>query len=231
MVSRKTSSVLQILSIALVLAFTSPASALDWPSTVEVGQLLILDAPPGVACTWEVSGQDVDGDPYEPAWREFTEAEAGAVVISTQHRGALTVSLQTDAKRGLRNVTWVVGVGEGDDDSDDDPPPPPPVRLFAVLVYEESDRDDYTKEQLDAIDSVEMREYMESRGHSLRVVDKDVTDGEGNPPASIASFLQRAKAQSLPRIIVADQSSEILVDVMVTDKASTIDALKKYGGE
>ena len=51
---------------ALVVLFWSPAAALDWPAAVDVGQLLILDGPPGVNCKWEVSGQDVDGDPYEP---------------------------------------------------------------------------------------------------------------------------------------------------------------------
>lgn len=116
----KTAGFLGILIGALVLAFTSPAAALDWPwpDQVEVGQLLVLDAPPDVTCTWEVSGQDVDGDAYEPVWREFP----GAVAIETRYGGVLTVSLKTDAKRGLRSVTWVVGVGgDSGDDPDDDP--------------------------------------------------------------------------------------------------------------
>lgn len=93
------------------------AAGLDWPDQVAVGQLLVLDAPEGVTCTWEVSGQDVDGDAYEPVWREFP----GAVAIETRYGGLLIVSLKTDAKRGLRSVTWAVGVGgDLDDDPDDE---------------------------------------------------------------------------------------------------------------
>jgi hypothetical protein len=120
-----------------------------------------------------------------------------------------------------------------------------PSNLFVVLIYEDGDRDDYTKAQLDAIDSVEMREYMESHGYFLRVVDQNVVGGDGKPTKNIASFLIRAEGHRpdgtpeddepqnphLPRIIIADQNAEILVDVIVTDEASTIDALKKHGGE
>lgn len=108
------------MGLAVLLFFCSPLSAtgLDWPVQVEVGQLLILDAPPGVVCTWQVSGQDVDGDPYDPVWREFP----GAVVVETRYGGLLTVGLKTNATRGLRNVTWSVAVGsDPGDDPDDDP--------------------------------------------------------------------------------------------------------------
>jgi hypothetical protein len=94
----------------LLLLLSSSLSALDWPDQVEVGQLLILDAPPDVACTWEVSGQDVDGDPYDPVWREFPEE--GAVVVETRYGGSLTVSLKTDAKHGLVDVRWCIAVGD-----------------------------------------------------------------------------------------------------------------------
>lgn len=100
----------------VLLLLPASLSGLDWPDQVAVGQLLILDAPLDVTCTWQVSGQDVDGDPYEPAWREFQVPSA--IVIETRYVGSVTVSLATDAKRGLMNVVWCVGIG---DDSGDDP--------------------------------------------------------------------------------------------------------------
>lgn len=227
---------LALTALALLAVLCSPAAAFEWPDQVEVGQLLILEAPQGATCSWEVSGQDGDGDPYEPVWREFP----GAVVVETRYVGLVTISLQTDATRGLRNVTWSVGVGEGADPGPDPVPPPLPVRLFVVVVYEEGDRDDYTTAQLDAIDSMEMREYMEGHGHFLRVVDQDIKGGDGAPPKTIVSFLSRAeshrptgesKNSHLPRIIVSDQNAEILVDEMVVDEMRVLSVLKKFGGE
>ena len=112
------------MGLAVSLLFCSSAVGLDWSDQVEVGQLLILDAPPDVTCTWEVTGEDVDGDPYDPVWREFPKA--GAVVVETRYGGSVTVSLTTDAKRGLMNVVWCVAVGgdsgdNPDDNPDDDP--------------------------------------------------------------------------------------------------------------
>ena len=100
----------------LIVCSLLPAAGLDWPEQVAVGQLLILDAPEGVTCTWEVSGQDVDGDPYDPVWREFP----GAVAIETRYGGLLTVGLKTDAKRGLMDVRWCVAVGGDPGDDPDD---------------------------------------------------------------------------------------------------------------
>lgn len=98
----------------LVVMFCCPATALDWPDQVAVGQLLVLEAPEGVDSSWEVSGEDIDGDPYDPVWREFP----GAVVVETRYGGSLTVSLKTNAKRGLMDVRWCIAVGT---DSGDDP--------------------------------------------------------------------------------------------------------------
>jgi len=220
--------------VVIVLMLCSPVTALDWPDAVDVGQLLILDAPEGVACTWEVSGQDADGDPYDPVWREFP----GAVVVETRYRGLLTVGLQTDAKRGLRNVTWSVGVGEGEDEEDDpspDPDPPPPGKIFAVMIEETGDRDEYTPQQIQALIAKSDLDYMNAKGYLYRKVDQDVVepDGQGGDrvPLAIASFLQRAQNQTLPRLIIADESGAVLYDDVVVDEASVLRTLKQYGGE
>jgi hypothetical protein len=216
---------------AIWLMACCPVLALDWPDQVEVGQLLILDAPEGVACTWEVSGEDLDGDPYDPVWREFP----GALVVESRYHGLVTVGLSTDARRGLNSIRWSVVIGDDDEpgpDPDPDPDPPPvPAKLFAVIVYEEGDRDAYTVDQIDAMDSEAVRDYMDRKGFRFRSVDKDITDGDGNPPASIASFLQRAKGESLPRIIVADRDGEVLYEKVVRSEDQVLKALKHYGGE
>ena len=228
----KISSLLRMLVVVLVLSFTSLVTAFDWPDQVEVGQLLVLDAPPDVACAWGVSGQDVDGAPYEPVWREFP----GALVVSTQHGGLLTVSLTTDANRGLRNVTWCVAVGDDDGpDPGPDPIPPPPGKIFAVMIEETGDRDEYTPEQIQALIAKGDLDYMKAKGYLYRKVDQHVVepDGQGGDrtPLAIASFLQRGKNQHLPRLIIADDSGAVLYDDVVADEASVLRTLKQYGGE
>jgi hypothetical protein len=68
-----------------------------------------------------------------------------------------------------------------------------------------------------------------------RKVDRDVVepDGQGGDraPLAIASFLQRAKSQKLPRLIIADESGAVLYDDVVVDGASVLRTLKQYGGE
>jgi len=226
----KNGGLLRMLIATLVLMFALPADALDWPSDVEVGQLLILDAPEGVACTWEVTGQKGDG-PYEPVWREFP----GAVAVETRYVGLLTVSLTTDATRGLRDVRWSVAVGGGDDpnpDPDPDPPPPPPPgRIFAVMVFENGDRDDYTVDQLATIESESVREYMVRKGYGFDCVDQDVKGEDGTPPVHLRSFLDRAKGKALPRIIVVDRNGKPLIDELIESEERVLKILKKYGGE
>ncbi len=216
--------------ITLLLIFCRTVVGLDWPHQVAVGQLLILDAPPNVACTWEVSGEDSEGADFKPVWREFP----GAVVVETAVPGAVTVSLTTDAQRGLRNVTWCVGVGE-ETDPRPDPVPPPSGKIFAVVIEETGDRDKYTPQQVQALIAKSDLDYMKSKGYLYRRVDRDVVepDGQGGDrtPLAIASFLQRAKGQTLPRLIIANESGAVLYDGVVVDEASVLRTLKQYGGD
>jgi len=221
----------KLAALAIWLMACCPVLAFDWPAQVEVGQLLVLEAPEGVACTWEISAVDVDDQPYDPVWREF---DGGVVVIETRYGGILTAALKTDAKTGLSEIRWGVSVG-GAPDPDPPPPDPPvppkPTKLYAVIVYEEYDRDDYTADQLTAIDSLAVREYMEGKGYDFNSVDDDVKNADGNTPLNIASFLQRAEGQKLPRIIVADQGGDVLVDELVKTEGQLLSVLKKHGGE
>ncbi|HUS83669.1 MAG TPA: hypothetical protein VMX56_00870 [Anaerolineales bacterium] len=208
--------------------------ALDWPEQVEVGSLLVLDAPEGAACAWGISATDIDGATYDPVFREFP----GALAVETRYGGVLSVVLKTDAKRGLSEIHWSIGVGDAEPQPDPGPDPqPPPVvgRIFAVLVEETENRAACTPEQRLALVTTADLDYMRGKGYLYRKVDQDVVepDGQGGDrvPLDIASFLQRADGQPLPRLIIADERGGILHDAVITDEAGVLRTLKQYGGE
>lgn len=229
-----------ITALAVWLMACCSVLALDWPEQVEVGSLLILDAPEGVACAWGVSGIDVDGDVYEPAWREFQ----AAVAVETRYPGELTVDLQTSAKRGLKKITWTILVGSDIPDPPD-PIPLPSTKIFACLIEESDDRDEYTVEQVNAITAEEDTAYMTAHGYSYRKLDQDVKepDGQGGErtPLAWASFILRAQSHAsanggdrsnlhLPRLIISDNTGKTIYhDEVVT--GPVLEILKRYGGE
>ena len=106
------------------------------------------------------------------------------------------------------------------------PQPPPVGKLFCVVV-------ESTEEPPADIDvagirsSPEIREYCKANDIAWRMVDDGVKGPDGKPPAEIASFLTRAAGQKLPRIIVATESGDVLVDDVLPKDAAAVLALLK----
>ena len=226
--------------LACFAAAVAYAQGVDWPDQVPVGSLLVLDAPAGTACTWAVSTTDIDGATYDPVFREFP----GALVVETRYGGALVIVLKTDAKRGLSEITWTILVGSDIPDPPD-PIPLPSTKIFACLIEESDDRDEYTVEQVNAITAEEDTAYMTAHGYSYRKLDQDVKepDGQGGErtPLAWASFILRAQSHAsanggdrsnshLPRLIISDNTGKTIYhDEVVT--GPVLEILKRYGGE
>jgi hypothetical protein len=91
------------------------------------------------------------------------------------------------------------------------PAPPIPTKLLVLLIEETADRGKLPIETVQAILSPAVKAYMDLRG-TYRVVDKDVKDSTGKPPADIAAYLSAAVGKPLPRLVVVDPSGKTLFD-------------------
>jgi hypothetical protein len=110
----------------------TPAPA-DWPTQVEVGELLVLEAPEdaqGVA--WSVY-------PTETDCREF--ATERAIVVATSHAGVVIVAMASGSADAVTVCQLAIVIGQPSPEPGPVPPvpdPPTPVvgKLHVLLIYE-----------------------------------------------------------------------------------------------
>jgi hypothetical protein len=108
---------------------------------------------------------------------------------------------------------------------------PAPVGKLFVCVIEETAEPPADVDMPGIRSSKPIREYVAVQGWDLRIVDKDVKDAAGNPPAELASYLDRAKGQALPWVVAADSKGTLAIDQRCpANAAALLDLLKKYGG-
>jgi len=85
-------------------------------------------------------------------------------------------------------------------------PPVPDAATKCVVVYESQD---LTPEQAAILASATLRSYLETSPYWWRIVDQDVTDRTGQPPAPLRPYLDRARAKPLPWLMLADPHDSI----------------------
>ena len=107
-----------------------------------------------------------------------------------------------------------------------------PQEIAVVIVEERGDRFGLPREQLQAITSVELRDYCEQHNYPLRILDDDVTAPKGKELSGyVKTALAMAKAGGkLPWLIVVSKTGSVLVDEPLGSEGDMLSAVKKYGG-
>jgi hypothetical protein len=112
------------------------------------------------------------------------------------------------------------------------PPDPQPVvtpTKFRVYVIEETSEAAGNRGALFA--SATLAQHMRDKGHSWRIVDKDVVGVDGKPPADLVPYLDRSKGKTLPQVFLVDADGKVrFAGDMPTKASDLVELLKKYGG-
>lgn len=114
---------------------------------------------------------------------------------------------------------------------DPKPEPPGPVTptKFKIVIVEETEQ--AVAERGAFLASTTLAAYLREKGHSWRVVDKDVTDSSGKPPADIAKYIEAAKGKTLAQVFLIDSDGKLRHQGNCNFKVSEmIELLKKNGG-
>lgn len=108
-----------------------------------------------------------------------------------------------------------------------DPQPNPQPGPKTVLWIEETS--DRTPSQAAAVIDAQIRAALQAAKWSLRVVDKDVVDETGKPPADLAPYIESAKAAGLPRVFILQDVRELYAGAAPSSVSSFLDLLRRYG--
>lgn len=101
------------------------------------------------------------------------------------------------------SVLKVVVKGDGG------PPPPPPSGVFTIVYLEETSVAVGTRGALLSNEALDAR--LKAKGHSLRIVDKDVIGSDGKTPADLVDLIEKAKGKSYPQLFLVDKKSKQVV--------------------
>jgi hypothetical protein len=113
------------------------------------------------------------------------------------------------------------------------PTPVPGGKLFVLVVTETKDQ---TPEQAAVLGSKAAIDLMAAKSWQWRVVDKDVVDENGKPPADIGKWITQAKTwaaagNKLPCLLILDQQGAVLSQgPLPATEAAYLEVLKKFGG-
>ena len=159
----------------------SPPPA-DWPTEVEVGELLILNAPP------EATGVAWSLFPPETGYRAFETEKA--IVIKTRASGTIIVAMAEGTAETVTVCQAAIMIGEGEPGPNPGPFPGPIIegKLHVLLLYETApNQPGSLSQQQEGIPTAkDMLEYLgahcvnESGTPAFRFLDKDA-DIDGLP--------------------------------------------------
>lgn len=113
------------------------------------------------------------------------------------------------------------------------PDPVPVGKLFVLIVTETKDQ---TPEQATVLNSKAARDLMAAKSWQWRIVDQDVVDESGKPPADIGKWVQQAKTwaaagNKLPCLMILDEQGAVLSQgPLPATEAAYLELLKKFGG-
>jgi hypothetical protein len=142
-----------------------------------------------------------------------------------------TYRLWCVAALGQRYSTGTVSVvvGDGPPPPPTPPPPPPPVavgKLWLVIVETPSGAAGRGKLLADPA----LQALVKARGHRLRVVDADVRGPDGNPPADVAPYLDRAAGKTLPQLFIVTEAGAVLFAGALPETGAALAELVKAKG-
>lgn len=223
------------LSLALVLLAALPAWAeplrIMGPSSVPRDRLVRLEvrgADPAAGLIWDVF-PEVDAE--ESSGRLVFAAAPGVYTVKVR-----AVSTK-DGKTQIESARATVTIGEPippipvppGPGPQPGPLPPSPITRAWVVVVEETE--DAAAERGRLLADRSIRDYLTTKGWKTRVVDKDVRDRDGNPPADVRPYLERSRGKKLPQLYIVDQDGGVRHEgALPLDPADLLSLLKKIGG-
>jgi len=107
------------------------------------------------------------------------------------------------------------------------PQPQPVPGPKTVLWIEESSA--RTPSQAAAVVDKAIRNALVAARWTLRVVDVDVVDETGKPPADLAGYLDAARQAGVPRVFILQDGRELYAGAAPADVSSFVDLLLRYG--
>ncbi|MBC7351430.1 MAG: hypothetical protein H5U08_03645 [Thermogutta sp.] len=107
------------------------------------------------------------------------------------------------------------------------PQPQPVPGPKTVLWIEESSA--RTPSQAAAVVDKAIRDALAAARWTLRVVDVDVVDETGKPPADLAGYLDAARQAGVPRVFILQDGRELYAGAAPPDRSSFIALLRRYG--
>lgn len=88
-------------------------------------------------------------------------------------------------------------------------PNPVPTKLWGVVIIEETG--DNVADRGKWFTDPTLSKLMKDKGYRFRVVDKDVVDEKGNPPADVKRFMDLAKGKKYPQYFLLDADGGVVV--------------------
>jgi hypothetical protein len=109
-----------------------------------------------------------------------------------------------------------------------DPAPVPVAKAWVVIIEETADA---LPERGRWLGDPELRKYVAAKGWRFRVADKDTKDKEGNTPADLKPYIERAAGKGYPQVYVVDQDGKVRHEgPLPKTPADLLTTLKKIGG-
>lgn len=217
--------------IAIACFFGQPADpALEAPAEAKVYVPVTVKLT-GAAATTKVKWKIVP----EPAWSEKLPSGVGFRFTGGPAKYSIRVDY-VDFKKELwgEAATTVSIVGEGPKPEPgpapepDDPivNPNTPSKIWVVIVEETADA---AANRGAMFGNSELNAYMQSKGHQWRIVDKDVRNVDGQPPADVKRFLDIAKGKPYPSVYFVDEKGKTraTTNLTPTDTADKLLGLLK----
>lgn len=164
--------------------------------------------------------------------KKFTKKYITIVEACSTGRVELFVIPDGSAQgKGIIRVTLDVDSGTGPQPPPDPKPDPIPntPTKFKIVIIEETGEAVATRGSLLASGTLAAR--IREKGHTWRVVDKDVVDVNGQKPKDIAGYIDASKGKSLPQVFLIDEAGKTRFQGDAPPKAVDLIALiAKYGG-
>ncbi|HOB43671.1 MAG TPA: hypothetical protein PLK04_10225 [Bacillota bacterium] len=163
----------------------------------------------------------------------ITAKNAEQQIWQVRTDGSIVVAAVIDGKLVLEDFQWQVLPNPPKPEPQPEPkpepepePPVPDVPKTVIWIEESSMR---TPSQAAAIIDKQIRQAIEKSGWRLRIVDQDIVDENGKPPAELAPYLDSAKGSGLPRLFILADGKELFAGAAPDDIAGFVSLLRKFG--
>jgi len=144
-------------------------------------------------------------------------------------KDSILVAAVVDGRLIVETFAWPPGPGPTPPNPEPGPQPQPqpvPGPKTVLWIEESSAR---TPSQAAAVVDKAIRNALVAARWTLRVVDVDVVDETGKPPADLAGYLDAARQAGVPRVFILQDGRELYAGAAPADVSSFVDLLLRYG--